>query len=201
MACQETVDWQVGKHAAVLYKQRLTRGHTFPKPTCGWEHINTCKHKHTSHETNSGTEGDKCHKPEEGSDCFTHMWQESTWRKLGVGGRWQSRQSDKHARQSYRCTDGENWQTHRQTVRQADWYFSMQAPAALPRYEYLCTSTGTAWKWKTNWILTFQKTTTKKKRKPIYTYVTSTCTKPVHFRCGDSDIWLRDRRAVSQIWS
>lgn len=59
-----------------------TGSHTHPKPTYEWTGTKTRKHTHThtGHETNSGKERDKQHKPEEGSDCFRHMWQESTRR-------------------------------------------------------------------------------------------------------------------------
>lgn len=55
--------WVTGGGAAALYRQRLTHTHT------SWGHVNeqaqTNVSRHTSHKTQSGTEGDKRHKPEE----------------------------------------------------------------------------------------------------------------------------------------
>lgn len=92
-------------------KETCTHTHTYPISP----HVNGQAHTH-KHETKSGTEGDKQQKPEEENDCFRHMWQESTRRIIEGGEKWQSCESDRHAGQSHRCTDGQN---DRETERQA----------------------------------------------------------------------------------
>lgn len=103
----------------LIWAQRLTRKHAVTHILS--PHVNGQAQKHisthTSHEKNSGEERDKQHKTEEGSDCFRHMWQESTRRITERGKNGRSRQSDRHAGQSNRCTDGQN---DRQTGRQTD---------------------------------------------------------------------------------
>lgn len=79
-------------------------------------HVST--HTHTGHETNSGAEGDKQQKPEEGSDCFRHMWQEST-RRITEGG--ENGKADSLTGMLDNHTDAQMGKmTDRQTGMQAD---------------------------------------------------------------------------------
>ena len=102
------------------------------------------------------------------------------------GGGWQSRQSDRHAGQSHRCTDGQN---DRQRDRQSD-ILLCKPPQPYHDMNIEAQARKQSKNEKQTEFWHFKKTTC--------TYITFTGTKPVRFRCWDSDIWFRDRGAM---WS